>query len=242
MAAHRKHRSHRLALLALLAACGWLPQAYAQAGAPAEKPPSASNAEPLAAGPSTRQLQDAVASVVVVALTEQFDGRVIEVTIDGYDVAISSARERLVSGRGTVAMGGQSSGAVAFTYRTLYDVVDAHAGYPSITVSGVSGGGERLVPNDARLIGQLDERVATALSGELGGKPVWLQLDAIESYESGGRYVRINASGLADFGIEGSTPARVEALYDRTEDAWLRVNYALGGAVPISMAGLQAAR
>lgn len=189
-----------------------------------------------------QSLQDAVASVVVVALTEQFDGRTISVEIDDYNVAISSPRERLVSGRGSVVLGGQGKDAVSFTYRTLYDVLDAHAGYPSITVSGVSGGGERLVPNDARLIGQLDERVADALSGELGGKQVWLQLDRIESFESGGRYVRINASGLADFGIEGSTPARVEALYDRSDAAWLRVNYALGAAVPMSMAGLQAGR
>jgi hypothetical protein len=203
---------------------------------------------PEASAPSSapdqpdQSLQDAVASVVVVALTEQFDGRVISVKIDDYNVTISSARERLVSGRGTVEMGAQGSDAVSFTYRTLYDVVDAHAGYPSITVSGFPGGGERLVPNDARLIGQLDERVAAALSGELGGKQVWLQLDQIESYESGGRYVRINASGLADFGVDGRTPARVEALYDRSGDAWLRVNYALGAAVPISMAGLQAVR
>lgn len=183
-----------------------------------------------------------MASVVVVALTEQFDGRVISVKIDDYNVTMSSARERLVSGRGIVEMGAQGSDAVSFTYRTLYDVVDAHAGYPSITVSGFPGGGERLVPNDARLIGQLDERVAAALSDELGGKQVWLQLDQIESYESGGRYVRINASGLADFGVDGRTPARVEALYDRNGAAWLRVNYALGAAVPISMAGLQAVR
>ena len=86
----------------------------------------------------------------------------------------------------------------------------------------------------AGLIGELDQRVAAALSQELGGRRVWLQLDTIESFESAQRYVRIHAAGLADFGLDGSTPARVEGLYDRGRNAWLRVNYELGGPVPMS--------
>lgn len=232
-------RQTSLAALVMLLQVGVVTVALAKAPASAESRSAVpSVAPPPAGGADVAQLlQDAVASVVVVALTEQFDGRVISVKIDDYNVAISSARERLVSGRGTVEMGAQGKDAVSFTYRTLYDVVAAHAGYPTITVNGFSGGGERLVPNDATLIGELDERVASALSKELQGKPVWLQLDEIESYESGQRYVRINSAGLADFGVEGRTPARVEALYDRKESAWLRVNYALGGASP-PVAGL----
>lgn len=232
---------HRMLLLtwACLLQAGVAAAAFAAAPASAQAKPASTPSVAVAASADAGQLlQDAVASVVVVALTEQFDGRVISVKIDGYDVAISSARERLVSGRGTVEMDAKGKDAVSFTYRTLYDVVDAHAGYPTITVNGFTGAGERMVPNDATLVGELDERVVSALSKELQGKPVWLQLDRIESYESGKRYVRINASGLADFGVEGRTPARVEALYDRNESAWLRVNYALGGASP-SMAGLQ---
>ena len=203
-------------------------------------------APPAATAPNggtngTQVLQDAVASVVVVALTEQFDGRVISVKIDDYNVDVSSARQRTVSGRGTVEMGAQGKDSVSFSYRTLYDVVDAHAGYPTITVNGLQGGGERLVPNDAMLVAQLDRHVAAALSNELQGEQVWLQLDEIESYESAQRYVRINASGVADFGVNGTTPARVEALYDRTDKTWLRVNYALGGA-SAPLAGLSGTR
>ncbi len=234
--------SHRmlLAIGVCLLQAGVATTAFAAAPASASVQPKP--ATPPVAAPAAADLgqllQDAVASVVVVALTEQFDGRVISVKIDDYNVAISSARERLVSGHGTVEMDAKGKDAVSFTYRTLYDVIDAHAGYPTITVNGFSGGSERLVPNDATLINELDERIVSALSKELQGKPVWLQLDEIESYESAQRYVRINASGLADFGVEGQTPARVEALYDRNDGAWLRVNYALGGASS-AMAGLQ---
>ncbi len=175
-----------------------------------------------------QRLQDAVASVVVVALTEQFDGKPISVGIDSYEVRVSGARERVVSGRGRVDIEG-SKDPITFNYRTLYDVLSSDAGYPTISIAGVGGSAERSVPNDSTLVGELDRRVVAALSQELGGRQVWLQLDSIESFESAGRYVRIQATGLADFGIDGSTPARVEALYDRNESAWLRVNYELGG-------------
>ncbi len=176
-----------------------------------------------------RSLEDAVASVVVVALTEQFDGKPIAVNIDSFDVQVSGARERLVSGRGRVDVAGAAE-SIAFGYRTLYDVVSSNAGYPAITLGRIGAGVERAVPNDAVLIGELDRRIASALSAELGGRTVWLQLDEIESFETDARYVRINAAGIADFGRDGRTPARVEALYDRDQQAWLRVNYELGAA------------
>lgn len=203
-------------------------QANRAAAAPRALPQAAPAATPASPASAEQRLQDAVASVVVVALTEQFDGKPISVGIDRYDVRISGARERVVSGTGRVDIEGSTS-PITFTYRTLYDVLAANAGYPTISIAAVGGSDERSVPNDATLVGELDKRVSTALSQELGGRQVWLQLDAIESYESGGRYVRIQAEGLADFGVDGSTPARVEALYDRSEKAWLRVNYELGG-------------
>lgn len=227
----------RVGLWAVLGAAG-IAQASTGTARPASNalPPSAANSVPQAAG--QQQLQDAVASVVVVALTEQFDGKPISVDIDSYDVRIAGARERVVTGRGRVDIEGAKT-PVTFDYRTVYDVVAANAGYPAITLASVGGSAERSVPNDATLVGELDRRVADALSGELGGRHVWLQFDLIQSYESAGRYVRIQASGLADFGIDGSSPARVDALYDRTERAWLRVNYELGDAPgdTLSMSG-----
>lgn len=57
---------------------------------------------------------------------------------------------------------------------------------------------------------------------------MWLQLDGIESYESGDRYVRIDARGIADFGADGRSSINIEALYDRTPGTWLRSYYTLG--------------
>ena len=237
---HRKFPILAILAPALLVVAAPLSAAIRNPGA-ADGAPAAS----LAIKPTIRQgalgpdpdakasdpLQDAVASVVVVALTEQFDGKAIAVNIDDYHVQVSGARERMVSGSGTVTIGSAASGdPISFNYRTLYDTVNANAAYPAIAINGVGGGTERLVPNDSSLIAQLDQRVASALSSELGGKPVWLQLDSIETFESGERYVRINAEGIADFGIDGSTTASIEALFDRRADAWLRVNYQFGTA------------
>ena len=200
--------------------------AIGQAGVPADVPGAAT---PHTGTPRAGMLEDAVASVVVVALTEQFDGKPISVNIDSYDVQVSGARERVVTGEGRVDVEG-AAGSIAFRYRTLYDVLASSAGYPAITIGRIGAGPERAVPNDAALIGELDRRIAGTLSNELGGRPVWLQLDSIESFETGQGYVRINASGIVDFGPDGRTPARVEALYDRNGRAWLRVNYELGTA------------
>jgi len=45
-----------------------------------------------------------------------------------------------------------------------------------------------------------------------------------------GRFTRVQGSGTADFGAEGSTPAQVEGLYDTASRQWVRVHYELGGA------------
>lgn len=235
---HRKFSILALLAPALLVLAAPLSAATRNPGA-ADGAPAASLAikptirqgalEPDAGARASDPLQDAVASVVVVALTEQFDGKAIAVNIDDYHVQVSGARERTVSGRGTVSIGSDAAASeIAFDYRTLYDTVTGNAAYPAIAISKMGGSSERLVPNDASLIGQLDERVSSVLSKELGGKQVWLQLDSIETFESGQRYVRINAEGIADFGIEGSAPARIEALFDNSQKIWLRLNYQLG--------------
>ena len=60
-----------------------------------------------------------------------------------------------------------------------------------------------------------------------------LQLDRIATLEAGARFLRIEAAGIADFGREGTTAAHVDALYDRRDGSWLRVNYELGPAASV---------
>src|SRR3546814_16456371 len=63
---------------------------------------------------------------------------------------------------------------------------------------------------------------------EVAEQTVRLEFERITTGEGGSHYLRIDASGIADFGPEGTSSARIEALYDLREDAWLRVDYVLG--------------
>src|SRR5690606_28844712 len=87
---------------------------------------------------------------------------------------------------------------------------------------------ERDLPNDPMLVRQLDERVVERLGQEFAEQTVRLQLDRIRTVQAGSHYLRIDASGIADFGPEGTSSARIEALYDRRDGAWLRVDYERG--------------
>lgn len=175
-------------------------------------------------------MDNAVAAVVVATLVEQMDTPSIEVNIDSYDVGIASVRDRTVSGQGRMRVGDDADW-IGFRYRTVYDTTFRSAGYPQITIGGVSAG-EREVPNDSALVRQLEDRVSAELDGQFGRRTSRLQLDDIATVEGGRRLLRISAQGIADFGLNGSTPVRIEALYDQVAGAWQRVHYELGtGAV-----------
>lgn len=132
--------------------------------------------------------------------------------------------ERLVSGRGRVQVDGDDDG-VGFGYRTLYDAGIGNAAYPAIELGSDD---DRILPNDATLVRQLDDHVVARLRQETGNTEVRLQLDRIETLEAGARFLRIEARGLADFGRDGTLPAQVQALYDRRGETWIRIEHALG--------------
>ena len=188
---------------------------------------TAGQGQPQSAGKANDAINGAVAGVLVAALTEQFDGRPVSLQLDKMDVQPSSIRDRIVNGEGRVRIGDGSEDWIGFRFSTLYDTLMGSAAYPDITIGGVARD-EREIPNDTVLVKQLDDQVAGRLGKEFSSQTVRLQLDRIRTVEAGTRYLRINATGLADFGRDGSTPAQIEALYDRRDRAWLRVNYDLG--------------
>lgn len=194
--------------------------------------PKSLQAKPLTVGQiksradGEEALKNAVAAIVVGALSEQFDKKDVSIKLDSIDVKISNLRDRIVSGEGQMQIEGDQDW-VGFRYSTTYDTSMGIASYPSLTLGGVSIG-EREIPNDSALVQQLDATLMTRIDKDFGGQPVRLQLDRITTVEAGKRFLRINASGIADFGRDGSTPAQVEALYDTREKSWLRVNYELG--------------
>lgn len=170
-------------------------------------------------------LDGVVAAGLVGALSEQLGGRAVKIRLGQVDVRASSLRDRVVSGQGELQIDGAPEW-LGFRFSTLYDSLYESAGYPELSI-GTAGPGGRAVPNDSGLIREAEERVVAQLAKEFGYQKVWLQLDRIATVESGSRYLRIDASGTADFGRDGAAPARIEGLYDRKQKVWLRVAYVL---------------
>ncbi|MGV8931530.1 MAG: hypothetical protein ACOH1R_05395 [Luteimonas sp.] len=180
-------------------------------------------------------IDGAVAGVLVGALTEQFGGRSVSIKLGKINVLPSSIRDRIVSGEGSVRIGTDEDW-IGFRFNTLYDTSVGNAAYPAITLGGVASG-EREIPNDTTLVRQLDDNIVSRIGKEFASQTVRLQFDTITTVEAGTRYLRINASGIADFGRDGTTPAQIEGLYDRRDNTWLRLNYELGQAPGIANSG-----
>lgn len=196
----------------------------------ATAPAQTTVAKPPMPDKATDAIDGAVAGVLIATLTEQFNGRAVSLQLDKVEVKPSSIRDRLVTGEGRVRIGDDDEDSIGFRFSTLYDTLMGSAAYPDITLGGITRG-EREIPNDTLLVRQLDDQVSERLGREFSSQAVRLQLDRISTVEAGTRYLRINATGIADFGRDGTTPAQIEALYDRRDKAWLRVNYDLGPEV-----------
>lgn len=214
--------------LLLLLHAGQGAQAAASTSTKPAKAISATAGENRAESPGEGReaIDGAVAGVLVGALTEQFGGRTVAIKLDKVSVLPSSVRDRIVSGTGRLQIGADQEW-IGFRFRTLYDTEIGNARYPDITLGGVTSD-EHEIPNDTTLVSQLDDTVVGRLGTEFANQNVRLQFDRITTVEAGSRYLRISASGIADFGRDGTTPAQVEALYDRRDKIWLRVNYELG--------------
>jgi len=199
-------------------------------------PAQASVKSPASTG--SEAIDGAVAGVLVGTLGEQFGDRTVSIMLDKVSVQVSSIRDRIVSGEGRVKIGGDEDW-IGFRFSTLYDTTVGSAAYPDITLGGIISG-EREIPNDTALVRQLDDNVVGRLGKEFSSQAVRLQLDRITTVEAGKRYLRINASGIADFGRDGTSPAQIEALYDRQNNSWLRVNYELGPGAGMREVGVLA--
>ncbi len=181
-----------------------------------------------ARGSDRPSLEKAVAGVVVGALATRFDGRGVEVRFGAIDDQPGDAGRRAISGEGQMRFSGDWAW-IGFTFRTQYDVLLGQAGAPGL-VLGV-GGDARPVPNGTAMVQQLDERLVQALQAELAFASIRLQLDRIESVQTGQNYLLIDAWGLADFGRDGSSQIRIAAFYDRRTGHRLQLHYDLD-AVP----------
>lgn len=210
-----------LAVAVFAAAC----PALAQTPTAARPTPAATALARNAAAQERDVLDGVIAASLSEALSGQLGGRPVQVRLKHVDVRTTSLRDRTVSGQGEVRIDASQEW-VGFRFNTLYDAILERAGEPELSFANAGASG-RLLPNDARLVRQLDERVVGLLGEEFGDQRVRLQLDRVDTLETGANYLRMDASGIVDFGQDGTAPTRVEALYDRQSQTWLRVRYVL---------------
>lgn len=181
---------------------------------------------PAQAGDTARA---AVAAVLVATLAERFKDPMLELKLVSATLEADAAVGQVMQGVGLLRLGGgDEHDWLAFRYRSRYDTTFDTAGYPDITLGGDGEGeGERFVPNDARLLAELEAQVASGFEALPRAGGVFLQFDEISSLSSGSRFLQIKARGIADFGPGGSAAIAIEAIYDLRAANWLEISHAL---------------
>ena len=210
------HRNF-LAVL-LLAGSGLAGQAMAQT--------TARGPDQISTVKRSQDLDRTIAVALIGAISGQLGGRAVDMRLDSVDIEPVKTRNREIRGTGGVRIDGDDAW-VGFRFLLVYDSERRVAGYPEVSLAGVSAG-ERNIPNDASLVRQLETKVIAALSKQFRKQSISLRLDRIATVQSGSQYLRINADGLAYLGAEGSKDMTIEALYDRSSGRWLRLHYGLG--------------
>lgn len=185
-----------------------------------------------ATAPGTRMegeqvLDAAVAAALIGAVASQFDEDNVEVRLNDVDVEEASLRDRQLLGRGELRLGDDEEW-IAFGFEALYDTVEAVVSYPRLTLA--DGMAADPVELDTPIAQTLAERTEAALSAEFSQQPVALALEDVRAVNAGGRYLRVDASGTADFGREGNAATQVHGLFDQRENRWVKVSYELGEA------------
>lgn len=226
MPAVRRLKLLLLAMLTMGASCALAQAGEVAAARTADTSPTPSSSMP---SPADEQVLAAVAAVLVATFGAELDGDMLELKLGDAAVTVEGPREHVVQGAGALRFGdGKGDDWLAFRYQTRYDPLFSSAGYPQVSLGGNGqGADERFIPNDARLLAELEARVGADLEALPGAGRVFLQLDEVSSLQSGTRFLHIEARGLADFGPGGRTGAQVDALYDLHAGAWLTIAHEL---------------
>ena len=192
--------------------------------------PTTISAQSLDTRPASRMegdeaMDSAVAAAVIGAVSQQFGENAVSVKLDKVAVDAASIRDRTVSGDGRLQIGGDLEW-IPFQFSALYDTVGTSVSYPQLNIGG--GGAMLSIAGNSKIAMALSTRVDAALRSEFQDQPVDLVMERVMTSDVGTRYTQVSATGTADFGAEGTTPAQVHGLYDRATSQWLRVSYELG--------------
>lgn len=217
---------------AALLACCWAggglaaQPASSSAGRPEPSPPALGG---TAATAATDAIRDAIAGPLIDALSVRLGGRAVELRLDAVEVRAIDADARAISGSGAAQIVGRQDW-IGFRFGLRYDARLRRSGRPELGIDSAAAG-ERDVPNDPRLVGQLEALLSADLAQELRQPSARLRLDRVSTVECDGQRLRIDALGTVYPDRYGpGTPLTIAALYDRPSHAWLRLEYRPGEA------------
>lgn len=218
-----KQRLSWIVLAVLLPTCAW-------AGGPGAR---AAKGETAATHDDRTAAEKLIAGTVVGSLSDRFQGRPVEAKFGPLRMVPIDARTSAIEGEGSLRFVGDP-GWIGFRFRSVYDSLLGQPGPPDIDIG--MGGDARPIPNDSLALRHLEDHAIETLRRELGMDDVRMQLDRVETVETGVHYLGIEARGLADFGRDGSQDIHIHALYDRRDAQWLRFDYDLPSAAPVAQA------
>jgi hypothetical protein len=170
-------------------------------------------------------MDGAIATAVIAAVGRQFDEARVEVKLDSVSVQPASIQDRAVDGHGRLQLG-KDRAWIPFRFEALYDTESTAVSSPRLVLGESRPGSE--VTSDSDIARTLAARVDTALHEEFSQQPFDLVIDRVVTQDAGERLVQVRGTGTVDFGPEGATATRIDALYDPVEARWLRVDYELG--------------
>jgi hypothetical protein len=170
-------------------------------------------------------VQDAAAAAVIAALRAQFQQRDVELRIDHLHGEELSLRDLQLAGQGRIRIEG-SQAWLPVRFQALYDTATATVLSPAVTLDRTSASlaSAADLPTDS-----LDRVVTGQLAAEFVSQQVDFDLAAVRVTGGDARYALVEGGGVATFAGEGEAPVRLQAVFDREQQAWVRVDYRMEG-------------
>lgn len=170
-------------------------------------------------------VQDAAAAAVIAALRVQFQQRDVELRIDHLHGEEVSLRDLHLAGHGRIRIEG-SQAWLPVRFQALYDTATATVLSPAVTLDRTSAA---VAPGADLPTDSLDRMITGQLAAEFDSQQVDFDLAAARVTGGDARYALVEGGGVATFAGEGEAPVRLQAVFDREQQAWVRVDYRMDG-------------
>lgn len=187
---------------------------------------SARNDTPSSRMEGERALRDAMAGAVIGTIASQFGETEVEIKLDALRSEQINLIDNSISGEGRIRLG-ESDTWIPLTFQGLYDTTTASVSAPQLQLGGKAVAAHALAPK-APLGRELEAEVIQRLQSEFGNQPVDFALHNTDLQQLDAHRSRLFATGVTDFGDEGTVATAVEAVYDQRQGKWLQVAYTLG--------------